>query len=276
MDPIALFQVNGTTRLSGTVTIESKLNQYLGSNINDTQLLYRIAGRSGNYFMNNVWLRRDAQGSDWLSARLHNGISIDKSFLSPGIDTRTWWERDPYNNIQSWGNGNQTYMTLRSGKLGIGTETPDSELAVNGTIHTKEIKVDINGWSDFVFDNNYELKSIEEVEQYIKKNGHLSEIPDQETVEKDGVNLGEMNAKLLQKIEELTLYTITQQKEIEELKEQNSEITKLKGIIERNGEISLLKEEIQVFREDMKSLKEENKYLRDKIDQMIGVVGKKW
>jgi hypothetical protein len=92
----------------------------------------------------------------------------------------------------------------------------------NGTVHTKEVKVDNNGWSDFVFDDDYELKSIEEVEQYIKENGNLSEIPDQETVEKDGVNLGEMNAKLLQKIEELTLYTITQQKEIEELKEQNS------------------------------------------------------
>jgi hypothetical protein len=125
-------------------------------------------------------------------------------------------------------------MNLVDGRLGIGTTSFGShKLAVEGSIGAREIKVESNGWSDFVFDEDYELKSIEEVEKYIKENGHLPEIPDQETVEKNGVNLGEMNAKLLQKIEELTLYTIEQNKKIAELKKmmelQNDEIKKLKA-----------------------------------------------
>jgi hypothetical protein len=130
-----------------------------------------------------------------------------------------------------------------NGVIGIGTSVVGShKLAVAGSIGAREIKVEANGWSDFVFDDDYDLKSIEEVENYIKENGHLSEIPDQKTVEKNGVNLGEMNAKLLEKIEELTLYTIDQQKEIEKLKDQNErlnmqnkKIEELEEIIKRNG-----------------------------------------
>ena len=64
------------------------------------------------------------------------------------------------------------------GKLGIGTETTGShELAVEGSIGAREIKVEASGWSDFVFENDYELRTLEEVEQHINENGHLPEIP---------------------------------------------------------------------------------------------------
>jgi hypothetical protein len=136
------------------------------------------------------------------------------------------------------GNGQNSYF---DGKLGIGTTSFGShKLAVAGSIGAREIKVESSGWSDFVFDEDYELRSIEEVEQYIKENGHLSEIPDQETVEKNGVNLGEMNAKLLQKIEELTLYTIEQNKQ---LKQQSNVIEELKQMMElQNEKIAKLEE----------------------------------
>lgn len=105
-----------------------------------------------------------------------------------------------------------------NGNLGIGTTNPGSwRLAVNGKIRAKEIKVE-TGWSDFVFQKDYELPTLEEVEDHIKEKGHLKDIPSAEEVEENGVFLGEMNSKLLQKIEELTLYTIQQQKEIKELK----------------------------------------------------------
>jgi len=107
------------------------------------------------------------------------------------------------------------------GNVGIGTLTPKNKLDVNGTIHSKEVKVDMTGWSDFVFKKEYSLPTLTEVENHIKEKGHLENIPSEEEVLKNGINLGEMNVKLLQKIEELTLYSIQQSKEIEILKEEN-------------------------------------------------------
>ncbi len=106
----------------------------------------------------------------------------------------------------------------RNGYIGIGIANPDSKLAVNGTIHSKEVKVDMIGWSDFVFKKEYNLPTLEEVEKHIAKKGHLENIPSEKEVSENGINLGEMNAKLLQKIEELTLYLIEMKKENESLK----------------------------------------------------------
>ena len=111
-----------------------------------------------------------------------------------------------------------------SGNVGIGTTNPTNKLDVNGTIHSKEVKVDMNGWSDFVFKKEYDLPTLEEVEKQINEKGHLENIPSEEEVLKNGINLGEMNAKLLQKIEELTLYMIQIKKENLEMKKENSEI----------------------------------------------------
>ena len=110
-----------------------------------------------------------------------------------------------------------------NGEVGIGTplaSNPNNyKLAVNGTIGAKMVKVEMNSgaWSDFVFNDNYKLKSLKEVEDYINEKNHLPDIPTAKEVEDKGVNLGEMDAKLLQKIEELTLYLIEQNKRIEEL-----------------------------------------------------------
>ncbi|MBC9795859.1 hypothetical protein [Sinomicrobium weinanense] len=116
------------------------------------------------------------------------------------------------------------------GSMGIGTTNTGAwKLAVNGNIRAKEVKVE-TGWSDFVFDEGYELSSLKEVEEHIKEKGHLKDIPSAKEVEKEGVFLGEMDAKLLQKIEELTLYILQlnkkieiQQQQIEQLKKRNKE-----------------------------------------------------
>ena len=109
-------------------------------------------------------------------------------------------------------------MNLSTGNVGIGTLTTGShKLAVEGSIGAREIKVEGSGWSDFVFEKNYELPTLENVEKHIKEKGHLQDIPSAKEVEKNGFFLGEMDAKLLQKIEELTLYTIQQEKKIKEL-----------------------------------------------------------
>ncbi len=117
-------------------------------------------------------------------------------------------------------------MVSSSGKVGIGTRTLTEKLNVNGTIRAKEIIVETTGWSDFVFEENYELKSLSEVSVFIKENGHLPDIPSAEQVAEEGVTLGEMNARLLQKVEELTLYGIQQEKELAVIKLQYAQLIK--------------------------------------------------
>jgi hypothetical protein len=125
---------------------------------------------------------------------------------------------------------NSISIVRGNGNVGIGTiDTKGFKLGVNGKIAAEEVKVAIyNNWSDFVFLDDYKLPTLQEVEKHINEKGHLKDIPSAEEVEKNGIYLGEMNAKLLQKIEELTLYTIQQQKEIESFKKQNYRIDKLK------------------------------------------------
>ena len=115
--------------------------------------------------------------------------------------------------------------TIFDGVVGIGTTNPDPNfnLSVNGRIRSKEVKVEAN-WSDFVFYDDYKLRTLEEVEEHIKENGHLPEIPSEADVTENGINLGEMNAKLLMKIEELTLYMIDLNKEVKQLKSENQEL----------------------------------------------------
>jgi hypothetical protein len=103
----------------------------------------------------------------------------------------------------------KTQMIItKTGNVGIGTETPDTKLAVNGTVHAKEVVVDLIGWPDYVFNEKYQLISLQEVEKSINENKHLPNIPSAEEIEKNGLQLGEMNRKLIEKIEELTLYII--------------------------------------------------------------------
>jgi hypothetical protein len=107
-----------------------------------------------------------------------------------------------------------------SGDIGIGTRyTKGFKLAVKGNVGAEEVQVKANYWSDFVFEDDYQLKDLEEVESFIEENKHLPDIPSENEVLKNGIQLGEMDAKLLQKIEELTLYMIEQNKKIEALLE---------------------------------------------------------
>lgn len=100
-----------------------------------------------------------------------------------------------------------------TGNMGIGTtDTKGYKLAVNGKIRAQEIKVEAANWPDYVFAKDFKLPSLKETEQHIKENGHLPGIPSAAEVETGGIDLGEMNAKLLKKIEELTLHLIEQQK----------------------------------------------------------------
>jgi len=108
------------------------------------------------------------------------------------------------------------FSILKNGKVGIGTSSPSEKLTVNGKVLAEEIVIvaDVNIYPDYVFADDYTPISLKALKKYITINNHLPEIPTAKEVEKEGMQLGEMNIKLLKKIEELTLYTIGQENAI--------------------------------------------------------------
>lgn len=114
--------------------------------------------------------------------------------------------------------GKTPYLFEASGKMTINNGTMDIlKLESNGLLHARKIKVDTQIWPDFVFEKDYKLMSILDLEKFILRERHLPDVPSQKEIERDGIDVSEMNVILMQKIEELTLYTIEQQKQIVEL-----------------------------------------------------------
>ena len=172
----------------------------------------------------------------------------------------------PYNYSNLIFNTSNGYNTLsekmritESGNVGIGTTTTGShKLAVEGSIGAREIKVEGSGWSDFVFEKEYKLPTLKEVENHIKEKGHLKDIPSAKEVEKNGFYLGAMDAKLLQKIEELTLYVIEQEKK---LQSQDEEIELLKG---QQAKIQKLEKENKVLKALLEKVNRLEKLIEEK------------
>ncbi|MCL8535550.1 cell wall anchor protein [Chryseobacterium gallinarum] len=111
----------------------------------------------------------------------------------------------------------KTFVGFQDAKRGIWIKFLNNGIAkFDGKIHAKEVEVKANVWADYVFKKDYQLKSLDEVEKHISEKGHLPNIPSADEVLKNGINVAEMNAKLLEKIEELTLYSIQQNKQLQE------------------------------------------------------------
>ena len=119
--------------------------------------------------------------------------------------------------------GTSTMRIQPNGDVSIGTTESATgyKLSVGGKIMAEELKVQLEAdWPDFVFEPNYNLSNLSTLEKFINKNKHLPNIPSAKEVKENGIKVGEMNAKLLQKIEELTLYVIDLHKETEKLKKE--------------------------------------------------------
>lgn len=182
--PTAIFAQGGDDNFR-LVTRQDITVNYDGSILSELNLEYGTARNTG--------------------IRFHRGFSSTGGFLSFSTDA-----------------GYERMRITTSGNVGIGTLNPSQKLEVNGTIKTKEVNVTTSGWADYVFRPEYTLKPLSEVEAFIAQNGHLPNVPSEKEVLENGVNLLEMNVKILEKVEELTLYLIELKKEVKELKaEQN-------------------------------------------------------
>jgi hypothetical protein len=128
-----------------------------------------------------------------------------------------------------------------AGNVGIGTVNPQYPLSVNGVIQAKEVLVN-TGWSDYVFAPNYHLTPIDEVAAFIKQNHHLPGVPSEAEVKEKGVGVGEMESKLLAKVEELTLHMIEIDQRNDVLAKRNRQLAVQNAAIRK--EITVLKTQV--------------------------------
>jgi hypothetical protein len=124
-------------------------------------------------------------------------------------------------------NGSERMSVLINGNVGIGTTNPGSyKLAVEGTIGARDVIVTNAPWSDYVFRPGYRLRPLSEVASYVQEHHHLPDIPSESEVKEKGVSLGEMQSKLLAKVEELTLHVIHEHERNDRLEQRNRELEK--------------------------------------------------
>jgi hypothetical protein len=163
-------------------------------------------------------------GNEILSTGTQSGFKFRNRNSTSSAEDWVWYADQ--NIARLWqANRGDLLVVTPAGNVGMGTATPDPayKLSVNGSIRAKSIRVN-TGWADYVFNKAYRLKPLAEVETFIQHHQHLPDVPSAAEVEQNGVNLGEMEAVLLRKIEELTLYVIEQDKAIRKLTQENQAI----------------------------------------------------
>ncbi len=183
--------------------------------------------RSGNLLSNKVRVEayKESEGYTSVYLVMESSYSHGKVFASTsGIASNNILKANPPKLTVTPSGVNVFNSAEQNTSLLINS---NGNMAVQGKLEAKEIKVNLTPTADFVFENDYKLPSLDFIEEFIIEKKHLPEIASAKEMKKNGVNIGEFQIKLLQKIEELTLYTIIQQKEIKILKDENAEIKSL-------------------------------------------------
>ena len=208
----------GTERL----TILANGNVGIGNSMPTLPLQVGGAGSlTGNFYFGGV------TATSMLSTDQGGTIELGNSTAtsSPYVDLHYGGQSTAQDyNVRLWNNGNNKFQiitqssgavfTINQGSVGIGTASPDQLLTVNGTIHAKQVNVDVNVPApDYVFEKRYKLRSLEEVDRYVTAYKHLPGVPSAKEMADKGMDMTAMNLKLLQKVEELTLYMVELKKE---------------------------------------------------------------
>jgi hypothetical protein len=214
----ALWRQVGRINSNGYTTGSSGHNFTIDCNSEYSNSRFRIRaintlGVTGSPLPVNITVRSINQNIGWIPlSATGNDLTVTK--FHPMTNDWTLY----VGNTTTTNGAITAIKALENGNIGIGTETPTDKLSVKGKIRAQEIKVEMANWADFVFGKDYVLLTLQETEKHIKEKGHLPGIPSAAEVEKNGIELGDMNKKLLQKIEELTLYMIEMKKENENMK----------------------------------------------------------
>lgn len=161
----------------------------------------------------------------WISSAYQPNDTGLLSISSP--PSATDWSK-PVFSVRSNG---KVFMGVRLNFMPACSDCNEYRLFVQDGIRTEKIKIDIastNNWADYVFKPDYKLTALEDVEKHIAEKGHLPNIPSASEIVKNGINVAEMDAKLLEKIEELTLYSIEQNKQIKQLQKQVQQLISTK------------------------------------------------
>src|SRR5258708_183295 len=171
----------------------------LAGSVGVKQLIYGSGGNTGYYMGFGVNLGQSPNALSVFTGSASGGSGVGSFEI---VSPNSTWPYTSYTTVLS---------VQSSGRVGIGTTSPGYPLTVNGAVRAKEVIVD-TGWSDYVFDKSYRLAPLSEVEQRIKEDHHLPGIPSAQEVNEKGISVGQMQAKLLAKIEKLTLHQIKQEK----------------------------------------------------------------
>jgi hypothetical protein len=266
--PTSVLEVKGGSVWQGTIRVNSSAGQYssygwmIGDSPQWSAYVHPAEPQTGALIFAN------ASGADLVTFRQNGYVGIGTTVPGYKLDVRDATDAQiaafetgsgNANRIIIGANANEAYVQelysstakplvfkingeymriATNGNVGIGTTNPTQKLSVNGTIRAKEIIVDTN-WADYVFEPNYRLAPLNEVENAIKQDGHLPGIPSAQEVAAHGISVGEIQATLLAKIEELTLHQIAQEKKLASLQiqndAQNAEIAALKSQLARQS-----------------------------------------
>ena len=208
-NPQYKLDVNGNTRINGSIF---------------TNEIHFVANDMGATVDNSdpYTLRKIHDASNVSHLDLNLNDDGDESFRIYGNSCAGFgcgtYSGNLYHSFDASGN------VFHAGNVGIGTQHPAYKLDVLGSIRAKEVLVNLDGGADFVFEKDYKLLPIEHVANYVQKNKHLPNIPSANEMVKNGVSMGDLQVKLLQKVEELTLYAIQQNKKIETLMKRIDEL----------------------------------------------------
>lgn len=163
------------------------------------------------------------------SAQVSAGTASGIEFTdTTGTTARSFIGMSDNNTLGLWGFGGAGWnfkMNVNDGRISIGKNINPATgymLAVDGGIICEELKVQMTPFPDYVFADNYQLRSLEEVENHIREHKRLPGMPAAAVVDQEGMNVGELSTKLVEKVEELTLYILQLQKEIDQLKSAQS------------------------------------------------------
>ncbi|WP_212002760.1 hypothetical protein [Chitinophaga sp. HK235] len=251
--------VPGSGTFSGMMTFapwgDATGDMYHQLNFNNGGIYYRQGLAGSNWGMWRAMIMEGPDGRVRTDKELHlnkggNNLiltagTLDHSYMSFYARTNAPDQRSGWFGFGSGGGSNisvanelpggNIILATNGGNVGIDVD-PKEKLSVKGTIKAEKIKVTIKDWPDYVFNPDYTLPSLQETARYITEHKHLPDIPAAAEVEESGLDVGEMNKKLLQKVEELTLHLIEQQKVIQS---QQTAITQL------NKDVQSMKQQLK-------------------------------